>query len=738
MKLGIIIYTYDRYDLLVSLLNNLNNEIIVGKYEADVYIYDDASPKKQIYDVNDYQYKIKYHRFDKNHGKSRWYQMIDYILKDLKPKSDIMMNYDYYLFTSDDMLLRENFFASSIKLYESIKSPKKICLNVHNDRGQTKCWTNFYPRRYNREIWLTNWVDMCFICTDKLLIELNYGITNFKLPKTGGSGVGEYISRTLYRQKCLLFMVEDSLVLHQASHASKMINNEYRQHNPLISRFKGEFRVTPNQKPWKLKTLPEIYFSPSLPEPESLSGFNKHQGAEITYIPEGIRVRSLQNTLNPGIRKQYQFKPDTKYQISVNGYRRSKCPVVLWISDLDEKIILFNLRNTLKEEYTELLVEYHNEEKTHLYVGMLFLPLPKLSQNLKRDDEFCLCKFNIRQIPEIQIQTQIQAQAQVQVQAQEQEQQRDKQIPEVKHVNTFKKIDNTEKIRALLNKHIGIKHQEILALDAHRAPIRRFMISRKLKQDPIIAGMSTCHGHVNGLREAVNSIISQIDELHLYFNDVKYILPEFQRNPKIRIYQSRDKGNKVLGDDGKFFRLNKLGNCYYFALDDNIIYPFDYVQKMLQKIEYYQRKSIVSVDGKVFRRIPIVNYYSNPNLIEYLDGIIELKNDRWVHIVKTGLSAFHSTIFEKKISMSDFKQENMTDIWFSLYCQELGLPQVVIQHKDDWIQYSKKIPIQLTKSSYHHQEKTKQSSILQAVNYYPWKILTVDLGLPPINFQLNN
>lgn len=49
-------------------------------------------------------------------------------------------------------------------------------------------------------------------------------------------------------------------------------------------------------------------------------------------------------------------------------------------------------------------------------------------------------------------------------------------------------------------------------------------------------------------------------------------------------------------DNGKFYAVDKIDkSSYVFTVDDDIIYPKDYVRRMITKVEEYGRKAVVGV-----------------------------------------------------------------------------------------------------------------------------------------------
>ena len=126
--------------------------------------------------------------------------------------------HQYYFMLPDDFLPADGMADRAISLWNKLNDP--TCLNLYADRIGQMCWTGVPPKDIGIA-WKTQWVDMCFMCTDKFFsrlgkippINLNWAAK----PKLS-SGVGAYISRELHKHRCNLYMVKESLVIPQPEH----------------------------------------------------------------------------------------------------------------------------------------------------------------------------------------------------------------------------------------------------------------------------------------------------------------------------------------------------------------------------------------------------------------------------------------------------------------------------------------------------------------------------------------
>lgn len=131
----------------------------------------------------------------------------------------------YYFVLPDDFLICDSQIAKAIELWESIKDPLKICLNLYADRIGIPCWTTFIPIDMG-EYYRTGWMDMCILCEnlffDKVRVNKIIFTGNSNIVRS--SGVGSQISRNLHRRGFHFYQVKESLVDIQPEHYSSQMH----------------------------------------------------------------------------------------------------------------------------------------------------------------------------------------------------------------------------------------------------------------------------------------------------------------------------------------------------------------------------------------------------------------------------------------------------------------------------------------------------------------------------------
>jgi glycosyltransferase involved in cell wall biosynthesis len=200
-------------------------------------------------------------------------------------------------------------------------------------------------------------------------------------------------------------------------------------------------------------------------------------------------------------------------------------------------------------------------------------------------------------------------------------------------------------------------------------------------RDSIICGLATIESRKDSLMVTVKSIIDQVDKLIVYQNGY-YELFDFLANPKIQVISSLTTGIDM-GDAGKFYKLTNYDNCYYLSIDDDLIYPTNYVEHMITRCKEFSNERVITLHGRKFSKEPIKSFYSS--YVEFYHCLKHQKRDALIHFGGTGVMCFHTSLI--KIPFSYFEHPNMADVWVGKYCIENNIEVLSIAHEKDFLTY---------------------------------------------------
>lgn len=192
---------------------------------------------------------------------------------------------------------------------------------------------------------------------------------------------------------------------------------------------------------------------------------------------------------------------------------------------------------------------------------------------------------------------------------------------------------------------------------------------------PVIAGIASIPERSDSLRKAVASILPQVNHLYVYLNSYDAV-PSYLSSPKVTVYRSQDHGDRA--DNGKFFGLQNHTKGVYFSLDDDLVYPADYVRTLIHALRQINFAGFVGVHGVYYPTAP--RSFLDRRLLHYARASRGL---RPVSLLGTGTAAF--PIERINISLDVFKTPRMADVWLAKYAKEQGLPMVAVDRPRRWL-----------------------------------------------------
>jgi hypothetical protein len=181
------------------------------------------------------------------------------------------------------------------------------------------------------------------------------------------------------------------------------------------------------------------------------------------------------------------------------------------------------------------------------------------------------------------------------------------------------------------------------------------------------------------LRRVVAALLPQVDVLHVYLNGYEDV-PDFlvDDSTAIDVARSQDWGN--VRDNGKFFFLDRTPpDAYYVTVDDDLVYPADYVETLVAKIKMYGRRAVVGVHG-VRLANPMTRFYANRTVLLYSRA---LPADESVHLLGTGTVAFYKDTLD--LRYADFGKPGMADLWLAVAAKRQGIPMRCVARTRGWM-----------------------------------------------------
>ena len=175
----------------------------------------------------------------------------------------------------------------------------------------------------------------------------------------------------------------------------------------------------------------------------------------------------------------------------------------------------------------------------------------------------------------------------------------------------------------------------------------------------------------------LDSIAPQVDRINVYL-DGHETVPDCVQGDKYNVQHVTDR-TKSMRAAGKFFWADDLEDCYHVTSDDDILYPPDYVEKMIAAIERHERRAVVGVHAIRFHGPP---YRFYKNRVNYSMGLV-LPEDMQVHALGTGTLMYWTGTW--RVNRADFPEYNAEDLFVAICAKRQGIPLICVAREAGWL-----------------------------------------------------
>lgn len=180
----------------------------------------------------------------------------------------------------------------------------------------------------------------------------------------------------------------------------------------------------------------------------------------------------------------------------------------------------------------------------------------------------------------------------------------------------------------------------------------------------IICSLATFQGRESSLERVIESIKKQTvqpTEVFVYDNKV---LPD-------------------IADNGKFWFLSQLKEpVIYFSMDDDLVYPVDYIKTTLKALEK-SPDAVITYHGKLLDGVGL-NYYKHHTRFRCLDSVVK---DATIDVAGTGVSCFRTDKFNPT-HIWRHADRKMADLLLSHYAAQQGVKIICKKHNPRWITHT--------------------------------------------------
>ena len=195
---------------------------------------------------------------------------------------------------------------------------------------------------------------------------------------------------------------------------------------------------------------------------------------------------------------------------------------------------------------------------------------------------------------------------------------------------------------------------------------------------PRVGSIATMPSRLGTFTQVLEAISGQLDLVHVFLDTCETVPSCLLNNRKIIVSRSQELGDfKAAGRYLVQERLPSPSVMVFF--DDDIIYPCDYVARLVDALVYFSGRAVVGVHGRNFIP-PYESYVRDATCFPFSEA---LERNTPVDELGSGTCAFLSDVM--KFDVRNWTQFDATDILLATEAKSLGLPRICIARRSGWL-----------------------------------------------------
>ena len=175
----------------------------------------------------------------------------------------------------------------------------------------------------------------------------------------------------------------------------------------------------------------------------------------------------------------------------------------------------------------------------------------------------------------------------------------------------------------------------------------------------------------------IERLLPQARRIGVYLNGYDEI-PAFLDHRRIIVARSQSYGD--LRDNGKFFFLDQSESRYYATIDDDILYPTDYLKRLAGFLGSAGGLAAVGVHGAIYP-YPIIDMFRSRYLLHFEDPLSHVIP---VHFLGTGTTMIDQA--EWDLEFAEFGEPGMADVWFAAAASRRKARQFAVRRRRRWLE----------------------------------------------------
>jgi len=193
-----------------------------------------------------------------------------------------------------------------------------------------------------------------------------------------------------------------------------------------------------------------------------------------------------------------------------------------------------------------------------------------------------------------------------------------------------------------------------------------------------VAAIATLANRVETFQKVLPVIHAQVDHVFIYLDG--YSVPPIFLESFDRVTVRRAEEVGDLHASSRFLCLQDLSTPTVVVIaDDDIIYPPDYVDRLVNALQQLDGRAVVGVHGRIFLP-PHQSYVRDATIFHFTRELIQARH---VHELGTGTCAFISSNLD--VDPREWGRGDMDDIIVATEAQRRGLPRIAVARAAGWV-----------------------------------------------------
>ncbi|MGR6870853.1 hypothetical protein ACU6U9_00765 [Pseudomonas sp. HK3] len=203
-----------------------------------------------------------------------------------------------------------------------------------------------------------------------------------------------------------------------------------------------------------------------------------------------------------------------------------------------------------------------------------------------------------------------------------------------------------------------------------------------LSNESVVACMATYPARRHIFLDTVDTILNQVDRLYIYLNNYDEVPSEILEHKDSKKIEYILDPSSHFRASAKFSWLSSI-NCYVVTIDDDILYPSDYVKKLVECSKKYNDEAVIGVHGSIFKAYVKDASKCRKSVFNFQSG---LDVDTEVHMLGSGTTLFPPKVLKFIDSGLLLNHPLANDELLAINMRNESIKMISLHRKEKWME----------------------------------------------------